>query len=1045
MLQRLQAALGDRYRVEREVGAGGMAIVFLATDVKHQRPVAIKLLRPELAAALGHERFLREIEIAAKLQHPHVLPVYDSGQADGMLYYVMPFVEGESLRDRLVREGRLSQPEAARIAHEVADALAYAHRQGVVHRDIKPANILLSQGHAVVADFGIARAVSASAARSGLTQTGMAVGTPKYMSPEQALGETNLDGRTDVYALGVVLYEMLAGRPPFEGATPQSIIAQALSHKVPQLGHDALGLQPVIERALATEPGDRFATADELSGALDGLLSGTGFRRATRWRTRSIVTAGALGLVVVLAFALWPRGFRTEGDPRKSLIVFPFKNKTGDATRDYLEEAAMNLLGLAAAHWEDMRVYDDERTASLMRRRHVSTGADVDFETARAMAREARVGTLVLGDVRREGDSLAIESKVHDVRTGDRLATHIVRAAWSADPRPLFDALAARILGTSGAPPGERPSVLAQTTSSIAAYRAYLEGTAALQRFQLDSAYLLLQRAVALDSSFALAYLRLYNAGGWGLGIREHSASGWGSATIDRRQFLLGAERHSASLPPRLRALVAFHRAFEDGHLSWARRIVEDLIARDPTDVEAWYQLGEAHYHDRSSDFPHPDTIGNLGRALRAFQHTLAIDSSYVLAYQHILDALGRCTGGGGSGAFHLCLADSAVYGTPDELSRRFGARTVARWRDEARAAQIQTARAWVAAVPGSWRPRQMLLDVLYSQRRYGEVVDEARTMDRLGWQAEAAFFKSMALFLLGRASQAATAVHDGLRVARDTLLQIREGRFREWSLPAAVLAGAGGRWAEGLRFNATLRGLGFDSTNVGSLRMAVTDIGWLGEGYLAAEVGQPRARPDALGSLTDKLRATLDRYAGTDTARLRRVCQGLGTVALAMYLAMRDTLLLRPLLQHVDTLAWATWHVADAHLALARGDTARALRRVERHYRTAGDAEFNGFEGGIRAFAWGDLLARLREPRLAIEAYARLDSLDDHIQNAGFVVRSWAERGALYQQLGEVPQAIRYYERFIEAWQHADPELQPSVERAREAVAALKGEQAGR
>src|SRR5437763_12624735 len=332
----------------------------------------------------------------------------------------------------------------------------------------------------------------------------MSVGTPTYMSPEQALGETNLDGRTDVYAPGVVLYEMLAGRPPFEGATPQSIVAQALSRKVPPLAHDALGLEPVIERALAREPGDRFTTADELGGALDGLLSGTGFRSATRWRTRSVVIAGALGVVALLTFALWPRGFRAAGDPRKSLIVFPFNNKTGDATRDYLDEAAMNLLDLAAAHWQDMRVYDDERTASLMRRRHGSTGAGVDFETARAMAREARVGTLVLGDIRREGDSLAIEAKVHDVRTGDRLATHIVRATWSADPRPLFDTLAARILGTSGAPPGERPTVLAQTTNSIAAYRAYLEGSAALQRFQLDSARLLLGRAVALDSSFEI-------------------------------------------------------------------------------------------------------------------------------------------------------------------------------------------------------------------------------------------------------------------------------------------------------------------------------------------------------------------------------------------------------------------------------------------------------------------------------------------------------------------------------------------------------------
>jgi serine/threonine-protein kinase len=213
VIERLRAALQDRYTVEGQAGAGGMATVFVATDLKHHRSVAIKVLNPELAAAVGPERFLREIEIAAQLQHPHIVPVYDSGEADGLLYYVMPFVDGESLRNRIVRGGALAPADAVRCAREVADALAYAHREGIVHRDVKPANILISQGHAVVADFGIARAVSASAtgAGQGLTQAGASIGTPSYMSPEQALGETNVDGRTDVYALGIVLYEMLAG------------------------------------------------------------------------------------------------------------------------------------------------------------------------------------------------------------------------------------------------------------------------------------------------------------------------------------------------------------------------------------------------------------------------------------------------------------------------------------------------------------------------------------------------------------------------------------------------------------------------------------------------------------------------------------------------------------------------------------------------------------------------------------------------------------------------------------------------------------------
>src|SRR5207302_658690 len=224
---RLCAALADHYAIERELGHGGMAIVYLARDVKHDRPVALKVLRPELAASLGTERFLREINLAARLTHPHILPLHHSGEAAGFLYYVMPYVEGESLRDRLTRERQLPLEDAVQIGREVADALSYAHAQGVVHRDIKPENILLESGHAVVSDFGIARAINA-AAGDKLTETGLAVGTPLYMSPEQGVGSTELDGRSDIYSLGCMPYEMLAGQPPFVGPTAESIVRQHL-------------------------------------------------------------------------------------------------------------------------------------------------------------------------------------------------------------------------------------------------------------------------------------------------------------------------------------------------------------------------------------------------------------------------------------------------------------------------------------------------------------------------------------------------------------------------------------------------------------------------------------------------------------------------------------------------------------------------------------------------------------------------------------------------------------------------------------------------
>jgi tRNA A-37 threonylcarbamoyl transferase component Bud32/tetratricopeptide (TPR) repeat protein len=1032
VLERIQAAVGDRYRVEKEIGAGGMATVYLATDLKHHRSVAVKVLRPELAAALGHERFLREIEIAARLQHPHILPVYDSGEAGGLLFYVMPYVEGETLRDRLVRTGPLPPAEAARIAREAADALAYAHRQGIVHRDIKPANILISQGHAMVADFGIARAVTASAATQGLTQAGMAVGTPSYMSPEQALGEVNLDGRADIYALGVVLYEMLAGNPPFEGTTPQAIIAQALSRKVPKLVQDPLDLQPLIERALAREPQDRFQTSEELSAALDGLASGTGFRAgAQRRRTRGLVVAAGLATVAILGVVLWPRVFGAEEDPRKSLIVFPFENRTGDPSRDYLGEAAMNLLGLAASHWQDMRVYDDERTASLMRRRDVDAAADLDFEAARAMAREAKVGTLVVGDVRREGDSLALEAKVHDVRSGDRLATHIVRVPWEADPRPVFDRLAAQILGTSGAPPGERPSVLAQTTSSIEAYRAYLEGTAALQRFQIDTAKRLLQRAVALDSGFALAYLRLRDAEGWTQGTA-------GGSPASRRAYVLAAERHSASLPPRLKSLVEFHRAYEDNDFRRARRIASQMIARDSTDVEAWYQLGEAHFHHMAQTFssaqspPHADTVGNIGLALGAFQKTLELDSTYVLAYQHILDALLGCT----NSNVWVCTADSAVYGLPEQLEARFGAATVQQLRDEARAAQVATARGWVAAVPGTPRARLALVQVLYNQRRYDEAAAEADAMDRLGWGAQAGAWKGMIEFLRGRPGDGAAALDRALAGVTDTMsLLIGQQNF---GVPMAILAGGGGRVDAGQAVARSIFGkLPVDSANgPGGLLMSSAELRRLTEGYLLSEAGLP-----ASAAVDADLRRMMERRAARDSAELRRLVTSFGSASLATFLARRDTTRLTAFLALADTTSSATWKVADAQLALARGDTARARMRVDRHYRTPTDVEFSGDQGVIRAFAWGDLLARLGDPRLALEAYARMDSSEARVQHPGFLVRSWAERGALYQRMGQAPLAIEHYERFIEAWRDADAQLQPLVDRARNAVAALKGE----
>lgn len=320
-LGRLTTAVADRFRVEREIGTGGMAVVFLAEDLRHRRKVAIKVLQPELAAIIGAERFEREIEIVARLHHPHILPLHDSGSAAGLLYYVMPFVEGGSLRDRLVRERQLSIEDALQISREVADALAHAHSQGVVHRDIKPENIMLDAGHAVVSDFGIAL-LSQSVTQERLTETGLSPGTPEYMSPEQASGDRRVDGRSDIYSLGCVLYEMLGGDPPFTGSTGRAVIARKLVDAVPSVRVVRESVPESLERvalkALGRVPADRHRTAGEFRDALDAVAVEIAPARHSddmvaqrRWHALARSTALAVGSLVGTWLLLTMVGFLT--------------------------------------------------------------------------------------------------------------------------------------------------------------------------------------------------------------------------------------------------------------------------------------------------------------------------------------------------------------------------------------------------------------------------------------------------------------------------------------------------------------------------------------------------------------------------------------------------------------------------------------------------------------------------------------------------------------------------------------------------------------
>jgi len=477
---RFKIAIQDRYAVEREIGRGGMAVVYLAQDHKHDRQVAVKVLRPDLAFSIGADRFLREIQIAAKLSHPHILTLIDSGQCEGYLYSVMPFVDGESLRHRLDRKQRLPISEAVRITREVGAALGYAHRHGVVHRDIKPANILLSAGVAVVTDFGIARAVTA-AATDPLTDPGIAVGTPTYMSPEQASGELDLDARTDVYALGCVLYEMLAGEPPYTGSNPQAILARKSTQPVPSLHLVRKTVSPSLERvvikALSREPADRFPTAAEL---------------ATSLASPSLAQQADST----------PEG-RTAPRTGPSVAVLPFANIGTDPENEFFSDGIAEEITNALAKIQALHVA--ARTSSF--------AFKGKSEDVRRIGDQLGVGTVLEGSVRRSGNRMRITAQLVSVADG----YHVWSERYDREIEDVFavqDEIARSIAKAVGVvlTEDERRTLARVPTADVQAYEFYLRGRQfqrQLRRKGLEYARQMFRRAAELDPDYALAYAAL--------------------------------------------------------------------------------------------------------------------------------------------------------------------------------------------------------------------------------------------------------------------------------------------------------------------------------------------------------------------------------------------------------------------------------------------------------------------------------------------------------------------------------------------------------
>ncbi len=517
----LSAALADRYRIERELGQGGMATVYLAHDLRHDRDVAIKVLRPDLAAALGAERFLAEVKITARLDHPHILTLIDSGTADGILFYVMPFVRGESLRAKLDREHQLSIDETLGIARQIASALDYAHHQGVIHRDIKPENILLHEGEAVLTDFGIALAVR-EAGGERLTGTGLSLGTPSYMSPEQAAGDRHVDARSDIYALGAVTYEMLAGEPPVSGASVQAMIAKLMTERPTALRvlRDSVppAMEAAIMRALAKAPVDRFATARQFSEALVGgppmaPLAGADAPAKPTSRKWAGVAAGIVVLGAAAIYLLTHRGTVSgvaQPATIRSIAVLPLDNYSADSTQDYFAEGMTDELTTDLSTISALRVTSRGSAMQFGGKKRPSTP-----EIAKALD----VDAIVEGSVTRSGDKVRISAQLIDARADKHLWARTFERQ-SSDVLALQAELASAIAEAINAQltPGEKARLAAAPSVAPAVYEAYLKGRYFFNRpsdENLEKAIAQFDEAVRLNPDFAPAWSGLSDAYVW--------------------------------------------------------------------------------------------------------------------------------------------------------------------------------------------------------------------------------------------------------------------------------------------------------------------------------------------------------------------------------------------------------------------------------------------------------------------------------------------------------------------------------------------------
>ena len=1021
----LQAALEPQYRLERELGRGGMGVVFLATDTTLDRRVAIKVVHPELAAhASIVRRFLAEARTIARLRHPNIVAVHAAGTAQGLLYYVMDEVEGESLRQRLSREGRLPLADVTRILADLAAALDAAGRAGVVHRDVKPENVLIesASGRALLADFGIARAMVAEGASS--TGQGVAVGTPSYMSPEQAAGE-EVDTRSDLYGLGVVAYEMLAGHPPFQGSN-RVVVSKHIAERPAPIDRARTdcprALAGAVMKALEKQPAERWQTGEEMRQAIAGeraLPARRGDRR-TAFIAAAVVALAAVGATVGLARR---SGGPPEGvNPRHSILVLPFDNLRNDAAVDWMRDGSVSMLGLNLSQWNDLTVVDQERLHDLLGHQELQPGEDIGLDMARRLARDAGVWTVVLGDYAQVGDSLHLAARVYDVASGSRISVARVDDRTGDDARPLFDRLAAQLLDLSGAPT-DLPVGLARSTSqSLEAYRAYLAGVDRLNRWDLAGAEGDLNRALAIDTTFGLAYYKLALTRGWLVGTNDSVAD----------RAILRATAHAGSLPEHERTVIHAYRSFIGGEFAEARGLYQRLITRDVGDADAWYGLGEAWFHDSTG----PNEAPAYTQAIRAFRHALDLDPDYALAYEHVKFMLGAAAER--KPRFALVAPDSFAVTTAPDGRALLDSTSLQIAIRRARSAGLTTARNWVATQPSALRAHGAMVDAYLASGNYNAALGEVdRFRASTPVHPELPFVEARIRFASGDVERAA----EQLRTALDTVAPQDFRPFQGTPTVVGDIAAAANVFAyQGDLANAAkaldladqVRREVVKHPAGGSEGMM--DESWrrvvLGELY--AGVGVPAA------SLRQVWQSAAEaaRMAAVDSRK--HLAHGGASAAIGLFTgpSADSTALVEYKALTGESLA----PEVRALMALSQGDSTAARRMLTEPAAPQGMPKWTSglYNRPLAAQAYfllGDYARTLSALRDFEPAALKTGGFDSRWAMLG---RVRLLRAAAYEQLGRRAEARQEYRQVLSQWKGADAALKPFILQAEQGLARL-------